>query len=338
MFYIKGWQVLFSFGIDFAIKNTSKVLELGDCQMENILFSGAVTFMIIGILAGILFPVLGNAGSFMVVPLLMILTGLPPEIAIPIGLAHLAALIVPAAISQWQAGNVDFKLLLLFLLGLLPGMLLANKVCRLMEGAGWSEILLGLYLLLLVGAVAHRIRPLALLPKPNNRYRKKIVKVLRGLPGKIFLPASMMPVPLIIPVVLGMVFAFTGKLWGPVAAFMVSPFLIVCLDMPVMMAVGTATAANFIGMLAVALGSGFLALPINLQILLWLFLGSSLTVLVLSAFMQRKPYPVPVAAVLVLITSVTLWVLTTSQPGLHLLIQHFSFPVNLLGWFGGVQG
>ncbi|MCL5780916.1 MAG: sulfite exporter TauE/SafE family protein [Firmicutes bacterium] len=306
--------------------------------MENILFSGAMTFMLIGIFAGILFPILGNVGSFMVVPLLIIFTGLPPEIAIPIGLAHLAALIVPAAVSQWQVGNVDYKLLLLFLLGLFPGMFLANKVSWLMEGSGWSEILLIPYLLLLVGAVLHRIRPFPLLPKPNNRYRKRIVKVLRGLPGKTSLTASMMQVPLIIPVAMGLVFAFTGKLLGPVVALMVSPFLIVCLDIPVMMAVGTAMVANFTGMLAVALDSGFLTLPINLQILLWLFLGSSLTVLVLSAIMQRRPYPVPVAAGLVLITSVTLWVLTTSQPGLNLLIQHFSFPINLLGWFGGVRG
>lgn len=306
--------------------------------MENILFSGAMTFMLIGIFAGILFPILGNVGSFMVVPLLIIFTGLPPEIAIPIGLAHLAALIVPAAVSQWQVGNVDYKLLLLFLLGLFPGMFLANKVSWLMEGSGWSEILLTPYLLLLVGAVLHRIRPFPLLPKPNNRYRKRIVKVLRGLPGKTSLTASMMQVPLIIPVAMGLVFAFTGKLLGPVVALMVSPFLIVCLDIPVMMAVGTAMVANFTGMLAVALDSGFLTLPINLQILLWLFLGSSLTVLVLSAIMQRRPYPVPVAAGLVLITSVTLWVLTTSQPGLNLLIQHFSFPINLLGWFGGVRG
>lgn len=306
--------------------------------MENILFSGAMTFMLIGIFAGILFPILGNVGSFMVVPLLIIFTGLPPEIAIPIGLAHLAALIVPAAVSQWQVGNVDYKLLLLFLLGLFPGMFLANKVSWLMEGSGWSEILLIPYLLLLVGAVLHRIRPFPLLPKPNNRYRKRIVKVLRGLPGKTSLTASMTQVPLIIPVAMGLVFAFTGKLLGPVVALMVSPFLIVCLDIPVMMAVGTALVANFTGMLAVALDSGFLTLPINLQILLWLFLGSSLTVLVLSAIMQRRPYPVPVAAVLVLITSVTLWVFTTSQPGLNLLIQHFSFPINLLGWFGGVRG
>jgi len=307
--------------------------------MENILFSGAMTFMFIGIFVGMLFPILGNAGSFMVVPLLIILTGLPPEIAIPIGLAHLAALIVPTAVSQWQVGNVDGKLLLLLLLGVLPGMFLAGKVSWMMESWGdYYKVLLIPYLLLLVGAVLHRIRSFPLLPRPNNRYRKMVIKALRRLPGKTFLPASMIQVPWVIPVTLGLVLAFAGKLLGPVVALLVSPFLIVCLDIPVMMAVGTAMAANFIGMLAISLGSDFLALPINLQILLWLFLGSSITVLVISTIMKKRPYPVPVAAVLVLITSITLWVLTSSQPNLNLLIQHFSFPINLLGWFGGVQG
>lgn len=306
--------------------------------MENILFSGAVTFMLMGVFVSMLFPVVGNAGSFMVVPLLMILIGLPPEIAIPIGLAHLAALTVPSAVSQWQMGHVDGKLLGLLLLGLLPGMFAANQISWIMDLAGYSKILLIPYLILLAGAVLNRIRPFSLLPKPNNRYRKALLKTLRNLPGKTYLSSSMMSVPLMAPIALGFMLALVGKLAGPVAILLVSPILIICLDIPVMMAVGTAMMANFIGMLVIALGSDFLVLPMNLQILLWLFLGSSLTVLILSTMIKRRPYPVPVAAVLVLITSLTLLVLTTSQPDLNLLIQKFSFPMNLLGWFGGAQG
>ncbi|GAB6157098.1 hypothetical protein JCM39194_02980 [Desulfotomaculum varum] len=307
--------------------------------MESIIFAGAVTFLLMGIMVGVLFPVLGNMSFLIVVPSLMLVAGLPPAVAVPVGLAHLAALLVPPAVSHWQAGNVDVKLLLLFSLGLLPGLLISEPLCRLMDDSGWwTVIIMGVYLILLAGAVVHRIRPLPLLPKPNNRWRKMLVKFLHSLPGSIFLPASMMTVPFMFPVLLGMLFAVTGKIWGPVAVLLVCPCLIVCLNMPVITAVGNAMAANFIGLLAVSLGSGFLTLPINIQILLWLFLGSSLTVLVLSAFLQRKLYPVPVALILVLITSVTLWILTAGQPGFHILIQHGSFPPNQFGWFGGVQG
>ncbi|SHH17541.1 TSUP family transporter [Desulforamulus hydrothermalis] len=307
--------------------------------MESIIFAGAVTFLLMGMMVGVLFPVLGNMSFLIVVPSLLSVAGLPPAAAVPVGLTHLAALLVPPAVNHWQAGNVDVKLLLLFSLGLLPGLLISEPLCRLMDNSGWwVAVIMGVYLMLLAGAVIHRIRPLPLLPRPNNRWRKMLVNFLHRLPGRVFLPTSMMAVPLLFPVILGVLFAVVGKIWGPAAVLLVCPCLIVCLNMPVITAAGNAMAANFIGLLAVSLGSGFLSLPINIQILLWLFLGSSLTVLILSVFWQRKLYPVPVAVILVLITSVTLWILTAGQSGLHILIQHGSFLSNQFGWFGGVQG
>ncbi|ABO49847.1 protein of unknown function DUF81 [Desulforamulus reducens MI-1] len=299
--------------------------------MEHIFFSGSFIFLFIGMLGGILYPVLGNAGIYMIVPLLMLLTGLPADMAVPIGLAHFAALIIPAAVGHWQTGNLDYKLLLLIMIGFIPGLFLAERIQL-------NLYVFIPYLILLVGAIIYKIRPFALLPKPNNHFRKITLRVINQLPGKTFLTFSGIKVSFIVPIIVGGLLSFTGKLFGPIAALLLCPILIICLDIPVMVAVATSTVCNFIGMLSFAMWNDFLMIPLNLKILLWLFLGSSITVLVLSSVIKKKLYPVPVAALLVLITSFTLWTLMLGQPGHQVLIQQFSFPSNLLGWFGGVQG
>lgn len=308
--------------------------------MESIFFSGAMIFMLIGVFVGILLPVLGSAGSLMIMPLIMLITGLPPEMAIPISLAHLAALSVPGVVGQWQSGNVDLKMLLWLMVGVIPGIIFGDWVNEFARRWHWfTYLVLAPYLILLVCAVIYRFHPFSVLPKPNNRYRKKVVKFMKGLPGKTRFITSDISLSRGIPIVLGLALGLVGKIFGPMVALLLSPILIVCLDIPVMCAVATAMAANFIGMLTITSTGQFMMAPLTLQILLWLFLGTSATILGLSVFLQKsKPYPAPVAVVLVLITSVTLWALVTSQPNLGSVIQNFSLPVHLLGWFGGVQG
>ncbi|GAB6181594.1 sulfite exporter TauE/SafE family protein [Desulfotomaculum defluvii] len=299
--------------------------------MDDIFFSGSILFMVIGILGGVLYPVLGKASVYTIVPLLIVMTGLPPEMAIPIGLAHFAALIIPAAVGHWQAGNVDYKLLFLLIIGLMVGLIFTGEIADL------SLLVLVPYLLLIIGAAIYKIRPFVLLPKPKNKYRRKILKVLYRLPGKVDLSASGIKISCLVPILLGLLLAYTAKIFGPIAGILVCPILIICLDIPVMVAVATSMVFNFTGMLSVAMWNGFLVIPLNLQILLWVFLGSTVTVLVLSTVIRKKLYPIPVAALLVAITSFTLWALMLSNPSHSSLIQQI-FPLDLLGWFGGAQG
>jgi len=194
------------------------------------------------------------------------------------------------------------------------------------------------YLLFLAGGMIYRFRPFRVLPKPNHPYRKKVLEWIHAVPGKIDFATGGISVSALIPLCLGLAYGLLGQLFGPLVALLLSPVLVVCLDVPVMVAMATALAVNFAGMLTVAIAGGFVSIPLNLQILLWVFLGSVITFLGLSLRQKNKPYPVPVAAVLVLLTSVTLWALMNSQPGIDLLMQQFHLPLRLLGWFGGVQG
>lgn len=308
--------------------------------MEGIFFSGSITFLLIGSSVGLFYPVLRNISFYMIMPLLMILTGLSPEMAIVISLAHLAALLVPSVVEQLHLGNIDFKLTSYLFLGIVAGIWIGNDFYQPTSLIHKQQQIIVLipYLCLMIGAIAYRIHPFPLLPKPNHKIRKKLEKILKVLPGKVLFSTSGIRIPFFIPIFFGILVALIGKFFGPVVALLMAPLLIVGLDVPVMVAVGTAMLVNLIGMLTFVVYSDFLAIPLYLQILLWLFLGSTLTMLFLSSFLQRKPYPLPVAAVLVIITSVTLVALSVSDPGLNLLMKHLGFPSNLLGWFGGVRG
>ena len=309
-------------------------------MMDSLFFSGTVIFLLLGAAAGLFLPIIGNIGTLMILPLIIMITGIPPEMAVPIALAHLAALWVPGVVGRWQSGNVDGKLLLWLLLGMIPGITLGNWIEGMaVHGTWFTDMVLAPYLLLLVGAVIYRLRPFPILPKPANRQRKKVVQWVTGLPAKTLFNTSGISISLFVPLGLGFIFGLTGKIFGPVAVLLLSPALMVCLDIPVLCAVSTAVVFHFIGMLSISLTGRYMLLPLNLQILLWLFLGTSMIFLGLSFFMQKKkPYTAPVAVVLVLITSATLWALITSQPDLGPVIKHFSFPIQLLGWFGGVRG
>lgn len=305
--------------------------------MENIFFSGAITFLLIGIISGGLTSAIGNTGAYLMVPLLILTTGLTPDIAVPIGLAHLAALLIPRVVGQWQAGNVDIRLMLWILAGFLPGTLLAGKLAALSHEFFWFKpIILLPYLILLAGTILYRWKPFRLLPAPNNLYRKKILQLVKRFPGQVSLPFSGMSLSALVLVILGVVLAVATSLWGPLAVLLLSPLLIVVLDIPVMVAVGTGLIVGVAGALISSFGSGVLLYPLTLQMLLWLFLGTALAILGFSTFQQKnKSCPASVAVLMVVITSVTLWAVSSTQPP-SLLLQHYQLPIQILGWFGGV--
>ena len=312
---------------------------IGGIRMDNIFFSGSITFLLIGSTVGLFYPILRNVAFYMLVPLLMILTGLSTEMAIVISLAHFAALLVPIAVDQFQTGNSDLKLVFITLLGIATGIWLYNALYVYVKHLELlNMVTLFPYIILLGGSVFYRYRPFPLLPKPSHKKRKQLQNFLKRLPGKMWFPTSGVKVPFFIPILLGIMFGFFGKLFGPVVALLITPVLVVVLEIPVMVAVGTAMLVNMLGMLTIVLSSDFVTIPLYLEILLWLFLGSTLVMLMISSFMQRRPYPLPVATLLVIITSVTLLALTASSPGLIIPMDQLGFPSDILGWFGGVRG
>ncbi|MDO7788749.1 sulfite exporter TauE/SafE family protein [Desulforamulus aquiferis] len=307
--------------------------------MENLIFSGSITFMILGMLVGFLINIVGNTGALAVMPLLIIFLGFPPEAALPIALGHLAAVGVPGLVLHWQTGNVDLKLIALVVIGVAPGIWLGKGLSTSSFYHVWGlYLVLVPYLILMLAAVIHRYRPFAILPKPNNRYRKMVLKFIKKIPGRIYSDTSGTNIPIIVPLITGVLLGLTGKILGPLATIIIAPILIVILNIPVIVAMGTAVTVNFIASLSIAVTSGLVSIPLNLQILLWTFLGSSLVLLLVSSIWRKhSPYPIPVATVLVLITSITLWAVTSSQPNLDFIMQHFSLPGNVLGWLGGVK-
>lgn len=272
--------------------------------MEQILITGAKTFGILGVLVGFLIPLVGNIGIFMVIPLLM-LVGLTPEQAIPIGLAHMALLHTPTVAGQIRSGHTDIRLLTLLLTGTIPGYLLADRLNEILITISYfNHTIFIIYLLLLAGAFLYRKHPFPILPKPNNLYRKKIITFIKKVPGHIFLVTSCISVSFIIPFFLGITFGLVSKTLGPLSALIICPILVFFLDIPVMVAMNTVTLFIFLSFITIAMASSLTLIPLNLIILLWIFLGSSLTLLAVSTLPRRSKlsYQIPFSILFIVVT------------------------------------
>lgn len=272
--------------------------------MNQVIFTGAMQFALLGVGLAILMLLAGNIGVLMSLPLLLA-TGLLPEQAIPISLLITAALMVPGALDHLQSKNVDKKFVFFVLLGVLPGVFVSKYM---IEFINLSYIaLFTIYLLLLIGNFIYHRKPFPILPRPNNPTRKRIVSLLKKLPGKTKFTDSGIKMSPVTPVVLGFMFSIIAVLLGPVAAMLFCPVMVVLLEVPVFMAIGTVSVINILSFVTLGATSGMMTYPVILQILLWMFLGVSLTYTFSSYILgQRKLHPLPLAIVFLMLTSITL--------------------------------
>lgn len=107
-----------------------------------------------GFLTGVLTGMVGAGGGFMIVPVLVILVGLPMKIAVGTSLAIISLKSFSGILADaffWQ--NADWQFLTLFstaaIVGILIGSRLANKIPArpLKVGFGWFALLLGIFIL-----------------------------------------------------------------------------------------------------------------------------------------------------------------------------------------------
>lgn len=273
--------------------------------MDQIIYAGSIHFALLGVGLAILMLLAGNIGALMALPLLMA-TGLIPEQAIPIALVITAALIIPGALEHIQSGNVDKKFTGLVLLGILSGAFISKYILN--TFIHHSQIaLFSLYVLLLVSNFIYRRKPFPILPRPNNPVRKQIVSFIDSLPGKTKFADSGINLCPVIPIVLGSIVSLIAGALGPVASMLLCPILVIFLEIPVFIAIGTVAVINVFSFVTLATASGMLVYPVILQILLWMFLGTSLAYTLISYIMRkRKLHPLPLTIVFLTVTSLNL--------------------------------
>ncbi len=108
-----------------------------------------------GIFTGVITGLVGAGGGFMIVPVLVILVGLPMKMAVGTSLAIISLKSFSGILADatfWQNANWQFliQFTIAAVIGILLGSLLANKLParRLKVGFGWFVLSLGIYILI----------------------------------------------------------------------------------------------------------------------------------------------------------------------------------------------
>ncbi len=209
-----------------------------------------VPFIIaIGFGVGFVSGLFGVGGGFLIAPLLMLL-GIPTEVAVATGANQSVATSASAALAQWQQRNVDLKVAGFLLVGGVIGSVSGVFLISILRQIGQVDfaisisyaVLLGLLgsLMLVEGVIAWRRTQSAELGTASHHRRgRKHLPWVHGLPLKTRFPQSKLYMSIIPPLVLGVFVGILGALMGVGGGFVLVPAMVYVLKMPTQVVVGT---------------------------------------------------------------------------------------------------
>jgi uncharacterized membrane protein YfcA len=199
----------------------------------------------LGAAIGFLSGMFGVGGGFLLTPLLM-LSGIPPAIAVATGANQIVASSVSGALVQWRRGNIDFRMGLVLIIGGVVGAFAGVLLVGLLSRLGHADVFISLVYvtflgvigsLMLVESVSAIRRTRAGLP---GRARKPGEHTwIHGLPFKMRFPRSRLYISAIPPLILGAIVGLLASILGVGGGFIVVPGMIYLLRMPTNVVIGT---------------------------------------------------------------------------------------------------
>jgi uncharacterized membrane protein YfcA len=209
--------------------------------------------LLYGAIAGFLAGLVGVGGGFLTTPLLL-LTGIPPIVAVASSAAQMAGTATGASYLHWRDGNIDFKMGLLLMLGSLFGGGGGVYLARVLLRAGqFGNTVTYLYIGLLgaTGAVmlveslragsragdpAQAGTGAARAAGPESSHRRSWAD---RLPWQTNFPLSGVSLSASLPLALGAAVGTLTSLMGVGGGFIMVPVMIYVLGMPTRMVIGT---------------------------------------------------------------------------------------------------
>jgi len=203
------------------------------------------TILGMGTAVGFLSGLFGVGGGFLITPLLM-LSGIPAAVAVATGANQVVASSVSGTISQWQRGNVDFKLGTVLLVGGAIGAVFGVRIVRLLEESGQIDSVISLlYVFFLSG-----IGLLMLTESVQAMRRNRGGKVgsarrpgqhfwMHGLPFKLRFNRSKLYISAIPPLLIGFCVGLLSGILGVGGGFIMVPAMIYLLRVPTKVVIGT---------------------------------------------------------------------------------------------------
>jgi hypothetical protein len=204
-----------------------------------------VVLVALGTAVGFLSGMFGIGGGFLVTPMLILL-GVPAEVAVASGATQVVGTSVVGALAQWQRDNIDLKLGLVLIAGGIAGALAGVELVRVMRARGQVEIFIGLAYVLVLGAVGltmlvESVRTLlrSRAGVPVARRRAGQHGWMVGLPLKQRFARSKLYISVIPPLLLGLAVGILSAVMGVGGGFILVPAMIYLLRVPTRIATGT---------------------------------------------------------------------------------------------------
>lgn len=197
----------------------------------------------LGLLVGILSGLFGVGGGFLTTPLLIV-TGIPPAVAVASSATQITGASVSGALTHARRGGVDVRMGLVMIAGGAGGSLAGGLLFRWLQRVGQIDLAIGLLYTLLLGTIGGLMLKDALVAlgwtgrraaAPPPRHRRSVAR----LPGRMRFYASGLYISPLAPLALGFVAGMLTVLLGVGGGFLLVPAMIGWLRMPGRVVVGT---------------------------------------------------------------------------------------------------
>ena len=116
-------------------------------NLSNIKISKSMVALIIGIVAGFFSGLLAIGGGVFIVPLYILFLGLSMQEAAATSLVCVAFFAIPGTLTHWWIGNIDWNIVFILSLGVIPAGYIGSKIALLLK-SGHIQLVFGLFLIL----------------------------------------------------------------------------------------------------------------------------------------------------------------------------------------------
>jgi uncharacterized membrane protein YfcA len=204
-----------------------------------------VVMLGLGAAVGFLSGMFGVGGGFLLTPLLM-LSGIPPAIAVATGANQIVATSVSGTLAQWRRGNVDLRMGSVLIVGGMVGAVVGVILLKILRELGQAGLMISLTYVAFLGTIG----TLMLWESVNAIRRARAGKTvsarrsgqhnwIHGLPFKMRFPRSRLYISVIPPLVIGVLVGLLASFLGVGGGFIMVPAMIYLLRMPTNIVVGT---------------------------------------------------------------------------------------------------
>jgi uncharacterized protein len=205
-----------------------------------------VVMLGLGAAVGFLSGMFGVGGGFLLTPFLM-LSGIPPAIAVATGANQIVASSVSGTLAHWRRGNVDVRMGAVLIAGGVVGAIVGVFLLKVLREVGQAGLIISLTYVCFLGVIGalmlwESVRAMlrARAGKAVSARKSGQHNWIHGLPLKMRFPRSRLYISAIPPLVIGAAVGLLASFLGVGGGFVMVPAMIYLLRMPTNIVIGTA--------------------------------------------------------------------------------------------------